>query len=91
MRPSRYAAAWEWAEYFAWTAEQSAAEEGEHAAIVAQRERWAREARNRQPDALQEEYDRSPITRYLAGAGSSAVEADDDAPSVFPHAMRGEG
>jgi hypothetical protein len=41
-------------------------------------------------DALSEMEERRPITRYLSGAGSVGVEADPDAPSMFPDAIRGE-
>jgi len=34
-------------------------------------------------DALAEEQDRSPIVRFMSGAGPG-VEADPDAPSMFP-------
>ena len=87
-RPSRYAQAWGWEAYFVYTAEQSAAEEGEKADMIERSQRWAREARQQRYDPLAEAEARYPITRFLSGAGSVGVEVGEEQMS-FPN--RGEG
>ena len=80
MRPVNGAPSWEWD---AWL---DSIQDTDETGLPA-----ARRAMAKPPvyDALSEEQDRSPIVRYLSGAGPG-VAADPDAPSMFPNTMRGE-
>ena len=78
MRPVRGAPKWEWDAYI------DSIEQTDETGLPA-----ARRAMEKKPvyDALSEEIDRSPIVRFMSGAGAG-LEADHDAPSMFPNVVQ---